>query len=55
MKQQTLAFARCMRAHGVLNYPDPTFGPDGGIIRKNTNGVNPYSAPFQAAVKVCNP
>jgi hypothetical protein len=24
-----LRFARCMRAHGVPNWPDPTTGPDG--------------------------
>ena len=43
----TLAFAKCMRAHGVPNFPDPNgqggqLGPGGGI--------DPTSAAFQAAL-----
>jgi hypothetical protein len=30
-KQQFLAFSRCMRAHGVPSFPDPTFPAGGGI------------------------
>jgi hypothetical protein len=43
----TAGFARCMRAHGVPNFPDPNgtsgqLGPD--------SGIDPTSAPFQAAL-----
>jgi len=41
----TLAFARCMRAHGVPKFPDPgsPIGPG--------SGFDPGSPNFQAAVK----
>ena len=29
-KEAALANARCMREHGIENFPDPTFGEDGG-------------------------
>ncbi len=53
-KLQLFAFARCMRAHGVPGYPDPTFPPGGGIERNFPAGVNPDSPAFQRAVKACN-
>ena len=40
----TLAFARCMRAHGVPKFPDP-----GGPIGPGS-GFDPGSPSFQAAV-----
>jgi hypothetical protein len=57
-KAQALAMSRCMRSHGVSNFPDPTFqsGPGGGLgvgIRLNGSGVNPNSPQFQAAQKAC--
>jgi hypothetical protein len=53
-KQQALANARCMRAHGI-DMPDPTFGADGSAQLKFRvgGGVNPNSAAFQAAQKAC--
>jgi hypothetical protein len=54
-QQQMLKFARCMRSHGVLKFPDPKFSPNGGsqlTIGKNT-GVDPSSPQFQAAQKAC--
>jgi hypothetical protein len=56
-EQQALAFAACMRAHGLPSFPDPTFGPNGGIMSRGygSNGVDPNSPAFQAAVKHCNP
>jgi len=39
--------ARCMRAHGVPNFPDPS--PGGGIKLTVASGLNPQSASFQAA------
>lgn len=57
-KAQALAMSRCMRAHGVSNFPDPQFksGPGGGIdIQMNGSGLNPSSPAFQAAQKACAP
>ncbi len=59
VKAQALAMSRCMRSHGVPNFPDPTFqsGPNGGVgvgIRiGNTSGIDPNSPAFQAAQKAC--
>jgi hypothetical protein len=59
IKAQALAMSRCMRSHGVPNFPDPTFqtGPNGGVglgIRIGQNsGINPNSPQFQAAQKDC--
>jgi hypothetical protein len=55
-KQNALAMSRCMRSHGVPNFPDPQFqsGPGGGVgIRLSGAGVNPSSPAFQAAAKAC--
>jgi hypothetical protein len=45
--QADLAFARCMRQHGI-NMPDPQ--PDG---RVDTSGVNPDDPKFKAAERAC--
>jgi hypothetical protein len=55
-KARALAMSRCMRSHGVPNFPDPQFqsGPGGGFgIRLNGAGINPNSPAFQAAQKAC--
>jgi hypothetical protein len=49
-QQQLLAFARCMRQHGI-NMPDPK--PDGGIDVDGAKGVNPNDPKFKAAFKAC--
>jgi hypothetical protein len=49
-QQQMLAFARCMREHGI-NIPDPK--PDGGIDVDGAKGVNPEDPKFKAAFKAC--
>jgi hypothetical protein len=50
-QQQMLAFARCMRQHGI-NVPDP--GASGGIEVKGAPGtVNPDSPTFKAAERAC--
>jgi hypothetical protein len=46
-----LAFARCMRANGVPNFPDPT---PGGRPLFSTTGINPSSPAFQAAQAKCH-
>ena len=49
--RQELAFARCMRAHGVPNFPDPSSsagGPSGPPA-----GIDPQSPAFRSAARVC--
>jgi hypothetical protein len=55
-----LKFARCMRSHGVPNFPDPTSqtGPQtqsqsGGGSSQGTNGIDPNSPQFKAANQAC--
>ena len=48
--------ARCMRSHGVPNFPDPQFatGPNGGLgVKIGGAGIDPSSPAFQAASKEC--
>ena len=44
-----LGFSKCMRAHGVPNFPDPS--PGGGI--QLSSGMNPFSPSFKAAQASC--
>ena len=55
IKAKALAMSRCMRSHGVPNFPDPQFQSGGGGfgIRLSGAGVNPQSPAFQAAQKEC--
>ena len=48
LQREALNFSRCMRSHGVSNFPDPTAG--GGL---NINGVNQSSPAFRAARTAC--
>jgi hypothetical protein len=48
---QALKFARCMRSHGVPNFPDPTFS--GGGIRIQAQGVNLSSPAAKRAQQAC--
>jgi hypothetical protein len=50
-KQKRLAFAQCMRTHGVPNYPDPTFRPISE--RKLLSALNTSSPAFQKANRAC--
>ena len=55
-KSKALAMSKCMRTHGVPNFPDPQFqtGPNGSVgVRISGAGVNPNSPAFQAAAKDC--
>jgi hypothetical protein len=54
VKKRLLAFAACMRSHGVPGYPDPTFS-NGGVSQGfgRSNGIDPNSPIFQAAQKAC--
>jgi len=49
-QQQMLAFARCMRQHGI-DVPDPK--PGGGIDLDASKGANPDSPTFKAAERAC--
>lgn len=54
-KQAMLQFSQCMRAHGLPNFPDPTFG-SGGAVRlqvKPGEGIDPNSPQFQQAQAAC--
>jgi hypothetical protein len=51
------AFAKCMRSHGISDFPDPTSGPDGGvgIILNGGRGsdLDPNNPRFKAAQQGC--
>jgi hypothetical protein len=49
--KQMVELAKCMRKHGVPNFPDPT--PGGGLMLKKGSGLDPSSPQFQAAAKAC--
>jgi hypothetical protein len=50
-RAQALEFARCVRSHGVPNFPDP--GSDGRIPDPATVGIDQGSPKFQAANQAC--
>jgi hypothetical protein len=54
LQQRGLQFARCMRSHGVPNFPDPqTITGPGGRQEAYLPGVDPQSPAFQAGAKAC--
>ena len=50
LQADTLKFSRCMRSHGVPNFPDPKNG--GGLSLAGT-GVNRNSPAFKSASQAC--
>jgi hypothetical protein len=48
---QGVAFTRCMRSHGVSNFPDPTLSSGGGVTFQGS--FNLKSPTYQAADKAC--
>jgi hypothetical protein len=48
--RQELAFARCMRAHRVPNFPDPS--SSGGRVGLSVV-IDPQSPAFRIAARVC--
>jgi hypothetical protein len=54
-QQAALAFAKCMREHGVPKFPDPTFTPNGGTLMTfgKKAGLDPNSPQFQRARQAC--
>ena len=55
IKKAALANARCMREHGISNFPDPQFDENGGAMIKIRGGgeLDPDSPKFKAAAKAC--
>jgi hypothetical protein len=49
---KALAYSKCMRTHGVSNWPDPVETPSGGYGFR-TDGVDPKSPAFQSALDAC--
>jgi hypothetical protein len=57
MQDAALAFAKCMREHGV-DIPDPTFGKGGIVMQRGSKGdagPNLDDPKFEAAQKACQP
>jgi len=52
---QFLAYARCMRSHGVPDFPDPTSSNGVGIILQGGPGgdLNPNNPTFKMANQAC--
>jgi hypothetical protein len=47
-----VAYAQCIRSHGVPNFPDPVQTPDGGYGYR-TSGIDPNTGAFQGALQAC--
>lgn len=56
-REAMLKFSQCMRAHGLANFPDPTFGANGavGLRLSPASGINPSSPAFKTAQAACSP
>jgi hypothetical protein len=62
MQESALKMSKCMRTHGVPNFPDPEFSHSGGGVgvsiriggkKGGPSAINPSSPQFQAAQKAC--
>jgi len=58
IEAHALAFAQCMRSHGVPNYPDPKITFSGGGVSETSggpqgSGLDPQSPKFQSAQQAC--
>jgi hypothetical protein len=52
-KADFLRFSRCMRAHGVPNFPDPRFSPTGAVAVGPGPGTDVNSVALEHAQRVC--
>ena len=52
-KRKLIAFAECMRAHGLTNWADPTFPPSGGIMQGG-GSYNRSDPKVESAARACN-
>ena len=52
-----LAYSRCMRSHGIPDFPDPTTSPGGGVAIQVNGGpgsdLNKNNPTFKAANQAC--
>jgi hypothetical protein len=48
-----LAYSRCMRSHGVPNFPDPKQVGGGIQVSGSASGINPQSPLFRSAQQSC--
>jgi hypothetical protein len=48
-----LAYSKCMRSHGVPNFPDPGANGDLRLNAGPGTGIDPNSATFKAAQQAC--
>jgi hypothetical protein len=53
MQAAALKFSACMRAHGLPNFPDPTFSNGGASLRISKAQLDPSSPTFQRAQQAC--
>ena len=53
LQRQLLAFAKCMRSHGVPTFPDPTITADGQHIGLGAERIDPNSPAFITAANAC--
>ena len=51
--QSTLAFSRCMRAHGITAFPDPDAQGQLSLNAGPGTGINPNSPQYKAASNAC--
>ena len=51
LMQQALAYAQCMRDHGVTSYPDPK--QSGNTVTMGAFGLDPNDPSFHAAQQAC--
>jgi hypothetical protein len=52
-QEKDLAFAKCMRDHGIAGYPDPTTRDDGSLSWGLPKGTDINSDQFKAAQQAC--
>jgi len=50
---QMLKYARCMRSHGLPNFPDPTTAGGGVSLNLRGSGIDKRSPQLQSAQKAC--
>jgi hypothetical protein len=55
MMTDDLAFARCMRSHGVPNWPDPTESEGRVVFTLSGTGIDHHSASIEAKMNECEP
>jgi hypothetical protein len=52
-KAAAFEFAKCMRDHGIADWPDPTVGANGGISLGGVSDLEASNGQVQAARKAC--